>query len=64
MPKYKNRMIILSVATPSTPKETEAIQAWLQVALNLADLLVKGPGLKSEVSCRQSGWSYIADPNS
>jgi hypothetical protein len=45
-------MIILSVINPSTPVEAEAIKAWLQVALNIADLLVKGTGVKTEVCSR------------
>ncbi|WVQ98909.1 hypothetical protein IAU59_006040 [Kwoniella sp. CBS 9459] len=48
--KLKSRQVILSVSKPSNNAEVEAVQAWLQVALNIADLLSKPTLLKPEVT--------------
>ncbi|WVQ78559.1 hypothetical protein IAT38_000645 [Cryptococcus sp. DSM 104549] len=47
--KSRSRHIILAVGKPSSQAEVEAVVAWLQVALNIADLISK-PVLKPEVS--------------
>ncbi|TYJ58153.1 hypothetical protein B9479_001249 [Cryptococcus floricola] len=44
-PKSKSRHVILSVHKPSSPAQVEAVKAWVQVALNLSDLLAKGPSV-------------------
>ncbi|WVR05374.1 hypothetical protein IAU60_002388 [Kwoniella sp. DSM 27419] len=48
--KLKSRHLTLSVQKPSTAAEAEAVKAWLQVALNVVDLLSKPALLKPEVS--------------
>ncbi|WVO20918.1 uncharacterized protein IAS62_002219 [Cryptococcus decagattii] len=48
-PKSKSRHIILSVRKPSNKEQEEAVKAWLQVTLNLADLLARPGLLKPDV---------------
>ncbi|OXG21659.1 hypothetical protein C366_01342 [Cryptococcus neoformans Tu401-1] len=48
-PKSKSRHIILSVHKPSNKEQEEAVKAWLQVTLNLADLLARPGLLKPDV---------------
>ncbi|WVW82862.1 hypothetical protein I302_104874 [Kwoniella bestiolae CBS 10118] len=52
-PKAKSRHVILSVYKPSTPAQVEAVKAWIQVSLNIVDLLSKsasGGLLKPDIS--------------
>ncbi|WRT67341.1 uncharacterized protein IL334_004311 [Kwoniella shivajii] len=49
-PKYKSRHVILSLYKPSTPSQVEAVKAWVQVSLNIVDLLSKQNLLKPEIS--------------
>ncbi|WVN86658.1 uncharacterized protein L203_101827 [Cryptococcus depauperatus CBS 7841] len=48
--KSKSRHIILGVNKPSNNAEREAVEAWLQVAFNLADLLARPGLLKPDVA--------------
>jgi hypothetical protein len=49
-PEQRAREIYLSVRKPATQAEADAVNAWIQVALNLADLVTRPNLLKSEVS--------------
>ncbi|KAK4684873.1 PAT complex subunit CCDC47, partial [Tremellales sp. Uapishka_1] len=48
--QHKRRSIYLSVRKPSTEAQTAAVKAWLQVAMNIADLLAKPNVVKPEVT--------------
>jgi len=48
--KFRSRQVILSVRVPRNSFETDAVKAWLQVALNIADLTSKPNVIKPEVS--------------
>lgn len=48
--KLKSRQIVLAVNRPTSPKQEEAVAAWLQVTLNIADLLGKTGSVKPEVT--------------
>ncbi|WWD01172.1 hypothetical protein V866_008112 [Kwoniella sp. B9012] len=51
--KAKSRHVILSVYKPTTPAQIDAVKAWIQVALNIVDLLAKsasGGLLKPDIS--------------
>jgi hypothetical protein len=50
--KNRKREIVLSVAKPSNKAQEAAVIAWMQVMLNLADLLAKPSLLKPEVRTR------------
>ena len=47
--KFKRREIVLAVYRPSSKAEIEAVNAWLQVALNIADLLAKPNLIRQDV---------------
>ena len=47
--KFKSREIILAVRKPFNTAQETAVKAWLQVALNIADLLSKPNVLKPDV---------------
>ncbi|KAK8869605.1 hypothetical protein IAR55_000172 [Kwoniella newhampshirensis] len=48
--KSKARHVILSVYKPKNAQQIEAVKAWLQVELNIADLLSKPNVIKPEVA--------------
>ncbi|ORY28325.1 hypothetical protein BCR39DRAFT_449594, partial [Naematelia encephala] len=48
--KFRSRHIILSVSKPSNSAEVDAVKAWLQVALNIADLVARPNLLKPDVT--------------
>lgn len=48
--KVKSREIVVAVHKPSNPAQEAAVKAWIQVALNVADLLGKPNVIKPEVS--------------
>lgn len=48
--KFKRREIVLAVYRPSSKAEIEAVNAWLQVALNIADLLAKPNLIRQDVA--------------
>lgn len=47
----RKREVILSTIKPSNKAQEDAVIAWLQVTLNIADLLAKPNLVKPEVSC-------------
>jgi Skp family chaperone for outer membrane proteins len=49
--KFRQRQVVLATYYPSTPAKMEAVKAWLQVALNVVDLLTTRNAIKPEVSC-------------
>ncbi|CAD6567438.1 MAG: hypothetical protein TREMPRED_003625 [Tremellales sp. Tagirdzhanova-0007] len=59
--KYRSRAVVLAVHKPSNPTQEKAVKAWLQVALNVADLLVKPNLLKPEVSRKLQGTRKTVD---
>jgi len=48
--KFRTREIVLAVYKPRSKDAVEVVKAWLQVALNMADLVNKQNVLKPEVS--------------
>lgn len=48
-PEHKARMVTVSLRKPASAADESAAAAWLQVALNVADLLSR-PALKAEVT--------------
>lgn len=49
-PEQRAREIYLSVHRPTSQDEADAVNAWIQVALNLADLVTRPNLLKPEVA--------------
>ncbi|BEI81748.1 hypothetical protein CcaverHIS002_0209080 [Cutaneotrichosporon cavernicola] len=49
-PEQRAREIYLSVRKPTTQAESDAVNAWIQVALNLADLVTRPTMVKAEVT--------------
>lgn len=48
-PEQRSREVVLGVSKPSTAEDEAAVNAWTQVALNVADLLAKPNLIKPEV---------------
>lgn len=49
-PKVRSREIILACYKPKNNEQVEAVKAWIQVALNVADLMDRPNLLKPDVS--------------
>jgi hypothetical protein len=49
-PKVRSRQINLTVYRPKNREQTDAVKAWLQVALNIADLSARPGVVRPDVS--------------
>jgi hypothetical protein len=59
-PKLRSREIVLACYKPKNAEQVEAVKAWVQVALNVADLMDRPNLLKPDV--RPPPYPRILDP--